>query len=508
MIYDLYNYQADAKKEISDLFQAGWMKIFLCSPTGSGKTVTFADICRDVVKNGYTVMIVVDRRELLDQANEKLLSYGLTPSLVSAGRSVRTGKKSYIATVQTLMKRKPPKVDLIIIDEAHKQIFDKVLRLEEYNETKVLGVSATPHRKGKMNQLSSFYSHMVTTVSINELIHRGFLVPAISYGAKMDTSGIKVSGRDFNLDSMYNAFNKQSLYAGVVDKYKKFANNTKAICFNINVEHSLKVVQAFRKEGISAVHLDGKTPKAKRKGILDSFSAGQFKVLCNCDVLTTGYDEWTIETVIVNRATKSLPLWLQMGGRGSRITPARFKGKPGYLQKEHFNLIDMGGNIASLGFWEQDREFSLSHKTKDTVDPAPVKECPEDKLDFPPRNDDGNDFVRPRKKGCGALLHASAPSCKTCGYIFETNKKEPVEAPFVQLENDEHLPIELVGRAWGSMNFEELEIVRKAKGYKPGWIVKHIIMREDLNLEDYAVYKGYKNPSAWVYKMKKMYVKK
>lgn len=495
-VFSLRPYQVDGKDEMRVLFRGGVKKVIFCSPTGSGKTVTFADMAREAVLNGYVVMVVVDRKELLTQAKDKLTSYGLNPSLITAGRTGRSGSKSYIATVQTLARRDLPPVDMLIIDEAHKQIFDKIVSRPEYKDAYVIGATATPYRTGKMGQLSALYEELVETVTIQELIQDGYLVPAISYGAKLDTSKIKIKGQDYDADDLYNAFDKTTLYAGVVDKYRKFADGTKALCFCINVAHSKKVAQAFNAAGISAVHLDGKTPKAEREQILSAFSRGLFKVLCNVEVLTTGYDEWTIETIIVNLATKSLPKWLQMGGRGSRITPAEFKGKPGHLQKEHFNLIDMGGNVFSLGFWEQKRDYSLTHKTKDTVDAAPVKICPEDTADVNQR------------EGCGAIVNASAKNCKYCGFIFPKPKETPPEEiEFIQLENYEFLPPELVGKAWGSMTVEELEAVRIVKGYKVGWIVKNILASKDLELIDYARFRQFNGGASWVKRMEKMYLK-
>lgn len=494
-IFTLRKYQVDSKDEIRKLFSENIKRVILCKPTGSGKTVTFADIARDSVKNGFRVMVVVDRKELLEQARAKLISYGLNPSLITAGRTGRLVNDSYIATVQTLVRRKFPAVDLIIIDEAHKQIFDKILTRDEYKDAFVIGATATPKRTGRMTQLSSIYDEIVETVSIDDLIQSGYLVPAITYGAKVDTSKIKISRGDYDTEELYKAFDKQTLYAGVVDKYKKFADGTKALCFNINVAHSKKVCAAFNAAGIPAMHLDGKTPKAERARILKSYANGYFKVLCNVDVLTAGFDEWTIETIIVNLATKSLTKWLQMNGRGSRITPAEYKGRKGYLQKEHFNIIDMGGNVFSLGFWESEREYSLTHKTKESIDPAPVKICTEDKPDI-------NNML-----GCGALVHLSAAKCKYCGYIFPKIEKKEVEVEFIQLENYQFLPPELVGRGWGSMNVEELESVRIIKGYKQGWIVRQILLNKDLELIDYARFKGYKNGALWVERMERMYIK-
>lgn len=494
-VFKLRPYQVESKTAIRDLFSKGKKRVILCKPTGSGKTVTFADIARESVKNGFKVLIIVDRKELLNQARSKLISYGLNPSIITAGRTGRSNNNSFIATVQTLVRRDLPPVDLIIVDEAHKQIFDKVLIREEYKDALVIGATATPYRSGRMTQLSDIYNEIVETVNIDNLIQDGFLVPAVTYGAKVDTSKIKLKGGDYDTQELYKAFDKQTLYAGVVDKYKKFANNTKALCFNINVEHSKKVTDAFNAAGISAVHLDGKTNKRDRERILDHFAKGYFRVLCNVDVLTAGFDEWTIETIIVNLATKSLTKWLQMNGRGSRITPHEFKSNSKYLQKEHFNIIDMGGNVFSLGFWEAEREYSLTHKTKANIDPAPVKICSEDKLDIN------------LKPGCGALVHLSAPKCKLCGYIFPKEIKKEVESEFIQLENNQYLPPELVGKGWGAMSVEELETVRKIKGYKTGWIVRQILLNKDLELMDYARFKGYKSSALWVERMEKMYIK-
>jgi hypothetical protein len=191
-----------------------------------------------------------------------------------------------------------------------------------------------------------------------------------------------------------------------------------------------------------------------------------------------------------------------MCGRGSRITPAEFKGLNGYLQKEHFNIIDMGGNVFSLGFWEQERKYSLTHKTKDTIDAAPVRVCPEDTYDKPP-----SELKREPILGCGAIVHASAPKCKYCGFIFERKKSEPKEVEFIQLENYEFLPPELVGRSWGSMGIEELEKVREIKGFKQGWIIRQILLNKDLSLIDYARFKEYKHAAAWVERMERMYIK-
>lgn len=481
MIYPLRDYQKNIKQKISNHFKNGTKKVILCSPTGSGKTVTFADIARDTVKNGFRVMVCVDRKELLDQACDKLIAYGLIPNKITSGRGFKNGKKCYVATVQTLVRREFPDIDLLIIDEAHKQIFDKLIIDDGfYKNTYIIGATATPIRKGKMNQLSDMYEHIVEETTISQLIKEGFLTPAITYAAKLDKSSIKIKRGDYDMDQMYSMFDKRVRYDGVVEKYKKFGDKTKAICFNVNVQHSKKVTQAFINAGYKSAHIDGSMSKGLRESILRNFSMGMIDVLNNVEVLTTGYDEWSIETVIVNRATKSLPLWLQMCGRGSRIVPSELN-----IVKDHFNIIDMGGNVFEHGFWDQSRKFKLTHTRKNDEGVAPVKSC----------------------QICEAIVHASASICDHCGYIFPKKQQKLEKSEFTQIENFEFLPQHLVGKSWSSMSFDELEEVKKIKGYKHGWIVKQILLSDHLNLIDYASFKKYKHPQAWVNKMKQIYLR-
>jgi hypothetical protein len=153
----------------------------------------------------------------------------------------------------------------------------------------------------------------------------------------------------------------------------------------------------------------------------------------------------------------------------------------------------MGGNVWRLGFWEQDREFSLDHKMKDKVDAAPVKECPETKEDI------HGAF------GCGALLPASLMKCKKCGYEFPIKKTELAVGEFLPLNYSKSLPDDLKGKKMTEMSVEELERVRIIKGYKLGWIVKLIALSEDLNLLDYATMRKFKHPERWVEQMKNIY---
>lgn len=471
-------YQETAKHEVRALFTKGKRRVIMCKPTGSGKTVTFASIASDAVKLGNKVGIVVDRKELLEQATDKLKACGLMPQIIRGQNRVNYQSKAFVATVQTLIKRPQPDLDLLIIDEAHKQTFDKLLDLEAYNNTFIIGATATPMRTGRMRQLSDHWRAIVEPVTISELIGDGFLVPAITYAAKSggaDLSSVKTKLGDFDKKGMFDAFNKAKLYDGVVDQYRKFSDGDRAICFNINVEHSKKTAEAFRAQGIHAEHCDGSMTEKEREAILQGWRIGVFDVLCNCDLFTTGFDEPTIETVIVNRATQSVPLWLQMCGRGSR--PA--------AGKSEVRIIDMGANVYRLGFWEQEREYNLTHEIKKKKGEAPVKECD-------PTIADVNGLF-----GCGAVVPASAKACKHCGFIFPEKERKLEVAEFGQVSDKRQpLPDHLKDKRFSEMSIAELDEVRKLKGYNLGWLIRQVATRDDLTIEQLQKFKGYKE--SWV----------
>jgi len=481
-------YQVGSKKYIKLEWGQGNRRVILCIPTGGGKTVIFCSLTLDAIAKGSTVMIVVDRSELLEQAQKKLISLGVVPSLITSGKKYVPGQQVYIATVQTLIKRQVfPDVNLIIIDEAHKQCFDPLLQRPEYTNTFFAGMTATPLRTGKMTQLSSIWDALVEPVTIPDLIKQEYLAPAITYGATMDMDDIKTQVKDgvkdYHHGEMYEMFNKSKLYAGCVDQYLKFSPGEKAICFNINVQHSIRQRDEFRARGISAEHVDGKTPKAQRRKLVKAYAEGHFKVLCNCDLFTTGFDDWSIQAVIVNLATMSLIKWLQMDGRGSRVTPDEFKDVPGYIQKKHFKIIDMGGNTFRLGFWEQPRTYNLTHTRKNTLGVAPIKTCPEDEVDV-----EGTE-------GCGAMLHASLMVCPQahCGFIFERKEKPSIHTDFEELVAQFALPEHLAGKSIEEFTDDELEEYRVEKGHHMGWAVRHMISRHGRDgINRYAAIKGYK----------------
>jgi len=440
-MFKLRPYQTEAKEEIRASFLKGRRRVILCMPTGAGKTVTFADIVSNSIANGARAMIICDRKELIGQARDKLGELGLSPTII-APKYRQTVNNCYLASVDTLRRRELPEIDLLIVDEAHKQTFDKIIaKYIEFCNPYIIGATATPFRSGGQNCLSTIYEDIIEPVTTSELIELGNLVPARTFASKQDYSSVKMKGSEFDTRALYEKFNDVKLYDGVIDNYLKFSEGKKAICFNVNVEHSVQMVQRFRDSGIEAVHLDGKTPDAQRRQILRDYRRGNF-VLSNCSVLTTGFDEPSIETVIVNRATMSMPLWLQMTGRGSRT----FEGK------DNFTIIDQGANVYRHLLWEENREWSLFKKPKKNGDGvAPIKCC----------------------DSCEAINHASAKVCKECGTPFPIVKKKLLEAEFIEVKANRG--IKRIPDA-KTASRQDLSDYAKDMGYKQGWVFKQLEM--------------------------------
>jgi superfamily II DNA or RNA helicase len=212
----------------------------------------------------------------------------------------------------------------------------------------------------------------------------------------VDTSKIASRMGEFTAQGLDDAFNRPKVYEGVVSEYCKRWRDKKAIVFCVNIEASINTADSFAREvGAERVYcVHSKQPSAERVALVEAFTASANGILVNCGIATTGFDCPDIEVVVVNRATKSVALWLQMVGRGSRPT----------ANKKSFTILDFGENVHRLGFWQEARDWSKAFagiEKKKGEGVAPVKDCP----------------------CCGAVLYASARFCDFCGEIFATEKK-------------------------------------------------------------------------------------
>lgn len=457
----LRDYQKEIKFKIRELFREGKNRLVLQLPTGGGKTVIFTDIAKSVAEKNKKAIVFTDRKELLKQAGGTFEKFGLNTKYLNAEAKSVSDAGLYVAMIETMKRRidKPGYAefiqgfDLIIIDEAHKQNFDKIFQHLLENQY-VIGATATPYRDGKMKPLKDYYDHIVIGQQIKQLIATKHLCDVIHYGVPIQgLDKVKITRGEFDEKQMGELYQDTKLFAGVIENYKKHCEGKKALLFCATVENSKSMTDQFNDAGIDAKHIDANTPKSEREKILQDFAKNKFMVLSNVGILTTGYDQPDIEVIITYRATRSLPLWLQMCGRGSRPSPG----------KERFTILDFGENTKRHGFWNDDRTWTLENaKPPNKKGAAPVKEC----------------------KGCGALIPANTLICHYCGY--ETPKKIK-KKNYVEVMLEQMTPSEIQRNNW---NVYEMEQVRLAKGYKLGWICHRLKTLQQF--QDYERLRGFK----------------
>src|SRR6187402_989722 len=302
----LRGYQQEAINKLREGFRSGHQRQVLCLPTGAGKTVVFSEMVAQAAKKGTVTIVLTDRTELFKQTIKALGKAGVAVEEVRAGKSyIYPGATIYLAMVETIKRRKhlELKPDLIILDEAHKGNFTAIL--DQYPDCRVIGATATPEGR----HFFKYYHGIVQNIDIPELVELGFLCDCKAFQMVDDFSDLETKAGEYTDASLMGHFDKPKLYSGVIDEWLKLTPNTKTICFNVNIDHTIKMNNAFLDAGISSEYITSKTPKEERSRILSAFRSGAFLVLNNCGILTTGYDEPSIQTVILNRATKSLPLF-------------------------------------------------------------------------------------------------------------------------------------------------------------------------------------------------------
>lgn len=408
--------------------------------TGGGKTITFSAITkRYIEKSGKAVLILVHRKELMVQTIRTLYNaYGISAQMIKAGMKTVPAAAVYVGMVESVNRRidRLNNIGLVIIDEAHNLSFAKMF--QHFEELLIIGFTATPLTSSKLKPLKLFYQDIVCGIDIPDLITRGSLCQNITYAPKdtVDASVLKVKACEYDEGLMAMEFSKAKHIQNTVDAYQKFTPGTKALIFNVNIEHSNLVTEAFKSRGLNCRSVS--SVSTDRDEVIKWYLSTPDAILCNVAILTTGFDAPDTETIIMNRATLSMPLWLQCCGRGSRPTDA----------KSSFTIIDLGQNAITHGDWGDSRDwenifFNPPKAGKPGV--APVKNCPE----------------------CCAILPARSLTCKYCGNEFPAPEIEEAErlADFVivtkgidvpsliaaNAEKKEYYPFFLIGKQLAKM---------------------------------------------------------
>lgn len=351
----LYPYQQEA---VDTIFQKlvdlpSNANILFQLPTGGGKTIIFSEIARKYIEHfKKKVIILTHRVELSMQTSDVLTSLNIPNKVINS--SVKILEKTdeylaYTALIETLNNRLHDEdnleflenIGLVIVDEAHNNSFRKVFKF--FNEVNILGVTATPLSSNKKLPLADTYNDLVIGQSISSLIDGGYLCEGVTYSFDVNLSSLKIGYTgEFTTASLELLYSNPFMQGKLVQAYEEVAMGTKTLIFNSGIISSRLVYEAFKKKNYPVKHLDSTYSDKERAEILEWFHNTKDAILTSVSILTHGFDEPEVETIMLNRATKSLTLYHQMIGRGSRITP----------HKKNFKIIDLGNNSRRFGLWQ------------------------------------------------------------------------------------------------------------------------------------------------------------
>ncbi len=393
MDFSLRGYQQDAVDQIRAKYQAGSKKVLLYGMTGFGKSEVFCHIAIAMASRGRYCFIVTRGRELVYNAQERLLRRGVDCGILMAGNEFVPGKFVYVISIDTLNRRAgviEHVPDLCVVDEAHFAGAPSFKKLAEfYPHAYYLGVTATPWQKESIEHIASEW---VAPVTYDQLVSQGFLVPSKTYAPiQHDLKSVKVRAGDYDESQLWDVMDKRAVYGNIVDSYVRITNKAKALCFCINVQHSKNMMEVFNANGIRAGHLDASSSDADRKHVIACLREGKLDVVTNCNILSTGIDIPELRAVISARPTRSRILWVQQAGRGSRPFPG----------KNAFYLMDHANNVKEHGFIEEFIPPMLSGRPKfKKIGVTPTKTC----------------------KACLAVVLNTAKVCPYCQTKFETEQ--------------------------------------------------------------------------------------
>ncbi len=298
-------------------------------PTGGGKTIVFADIARRL---GLNTLIIAHRQELLQQAAEKfhLIDPMAIIGQVGAGRH-EWGAPITVASVQTISRPEHLKklklfgYDLVIVDEVH-HVCSESYRcvLDALADAFVLGVTATPDRLDKL-RIEDILGEPIFSASIIDMVEQGYLsnLRAIAIPTATSLDDLHTQDGDFKLDELEVAVDTPDRNARIVTAYKKHCNGRQGLCFAVTIAHAQHLAETFKAFGVCASLVSGETPTEERKQILHDYERGTLQVLCNCGVLSEGYDCPQTSCILMARPTKSRALYVQAIGRGTRLAPGK-----------------------------------------------------------------------------------------------------------------------------------------------------------------------------------------
>lgn len=338
----LRDYQRKAIDAVNERFQdEALRRLAIVLPTGAGKTVVIAHKIKEYLPEhpDMRVLVLVHTDELVRQAKKKITDVAphLSVGIVKA-RENETRADVIVASVQTL--RSPTRmaqirdVGLVIVDECHHAVARTYMTILDYygcftpmdngrRHARAIGFTATLVR-GDDKSLGLVWQDVAFSRDIPWMVRKQFLIPPRGLAVEvpdLDLTNVKSTRRDYREGELGEALTDSLAPELVAKAYAEHAGDRRGILFAPTVMSAEIFAEAFEEIGIRAEVIHGGLKQDERNAIIGRHLSGITQVVCNCAVLTEGYDDPKISCVVIARPTRSQGLYIQMAGRGLRVDP-------------------------------------------------------------------------------------------------------------------------------------------------------------------------------------------
>lgn len=460
----------------------------LAYPTGTGKSLILAAcIHRAVYEYPETcIWALTHVKKLIEQNFAKLLQRW--PNAPAGVYSSGLGRKDtqhqiIFGGIQSIVNvlEQLPVPNIVFIDEAHlvgpndNTRYGKVFAylLERNPRVRFVGLSATCYRMGHgMLTNGKPFTHMAIDYTsmerFNELVHDGFIAPlsAKKTAVQLDVSGVKTSGDDYNQKQLQEAVDKDGITRRALSEAIEWGRNRKRwLVFASGINHAEHIVDILAEYGYTAVTVHSDNHNAVNDANLLAFERGDVRIAVSMNALTTGVDVPEIDFIVMLRPTRSVPLWVQMLGRGTRVVYAdgydvetrdgRFAAMAASCKPNGCLVADFTSNTRELGPINNPViPTERKRGQKAGARPAVVKACP----------------------ACAEYVPPSVRFCYKCGHEFviavriqdhsEGLEVMQVEAPRVEMFDIENVAYGVLRRAGRTPIFRAVYTARNKNGLR------------------------------------------
>lgn len=479
-------YQIDGLNAIWSYFSNGGKgNPVIAWPTGTGKSLIPAMFIKEILRHypNQRFLLATHVKELIQQNADKVNDIWPNAPLGihSAGLKQRDVVNPIIyGGIQTMYKIPDAfgHRDIVFIDEAHLVNLDEtsmyiqfLLKLKAINPfLKIIGMTATPFRMGQgmitdEGGIFTDICHDLTSLeNFNQLIKDEYLAPLIPKhtDVELDVTNVGINKGEFNMGQLQHEVDKAEVTWKGLQELVHYGQNRKSwLIFATGIEHAEHIATMLGQIGIDCAAVHSKQKAEYNDAAIKAFKSYELRAIVNYGKLTTGFDHPGIDLIGMFRPTLSVPLWVQMLGRGTRPS------KPNCL------VLDFARNTQRLG---PINDPVIPRKKTDSVGEVPIKIC----------------------EACGVYNHIKAITCDSCGNPFSFTVKitpkaatqeliRQVEAPQIKVfdvnfvyynekQKTGKAPYIKVTYACGAKVFNEFvfpENTRFRKPYFDWWHMRH-----------------------------------